>query len=104
LVALSWPIVLLGSCPVIASGEIGAANGAGEQYVGDDRWTLPCTVHMLRCTEVSRNRTQWVNRFTLRCPSHVGFPPDRDQIADVSALRFRARSEKGQPTKFEDRN
>jgi hypothetical protein len=37
LVALSWPIVLLGSCPVIASGEIGAANGAGEQYVGDDR-------------------------------------------------------------------
>ena len=26
----------------------------------------------------------------LRCPRHVRFPPDRDQIADVSTLRFRA--------------
>jgi hypothetical protein len=24
----------------------------------------------------------------LRCPSCVRFPPDRDQIADVAALRF----------------
>ncbi len=26
-----------------------------------------------------------------RCPLHVCFPPDRDQMADVAALRFRAR-------------
>jgi hypothetical protein len=25
-----------------------------------------------------------------RCPLHVRFPPDRDQIADVEAFRFRA--------------
>ena len=28
----------------------------------------------------------------IRCPRYVRFPPDRDQIADVSALRFRAES------------
>ena len=26
----------------------------------------------------------------VRSPLHVRFPPDRDQIADVLALRFRA--------------
>jgi hypothetical protein len=27
----------------------------------------------------------------IRCPRYVRFPPDRDQVADVSALRFRAK-------------